>query len=202
MAAVDLKRVYPDYTATRDPALVTVPPRPHLMVDGHGDPNTSPVYRDAVETLYPLAYALRAEIKRTTGDAYTVMPLEGLWWAEDMSTFTLGNKSDWLWTLLICLPDAVAKVPADDVVDRVTRDKGLRAAARIEQFGDGEAAQVLHVGPFAEEGPTIAGLHAFIEAQGMRFAGKHHEIYLSDLRRTAPEKLRTIIRQPGRRDVP
>lgn len=197
MTSVDLKRLYPDYSATRAPALVTVPQRPHLMVDGHGDPNTSPVYREAVETLYPLAYALRAQIKRATGDAYTVMPLEGLWWAEDMSTFSVEDKSAWLWTLLICLPDAVAHVPADDVIAEVTRTKGLRADARIEQFGDGEAAQVLHVGPFAAEGPTIENLHAYIEAQGLGLAGKHHEIYLSDMRRTDPAKLRTIIRQPA-----
>jgi hypothetical protein len=201
VASVDLKHVYPDYTAKRAPALVTVPPRPHLMVDGHGDPNTSQVYRDAVETLYPLAYALRAAIKEATGDAYTVMPLEGLWWADDMSAFSVDDKSSWLWTLLICLPDAVVHVPTDDVITQVTLAKQLPAAARIEQFGDGEAAQVLHVGPFADEGPTIEGLHAFIDNRGMRRTGKHHEIYLSDMRRTDPAKLRTIIRQPVGRAV-
>ena len=199
MASIDLKRELRDqYGATTSPALVTVPPRPHLLVDGEGDPDTAPVYRECVESLYPLAYALRAAIKDATGDVYTVMPLEGLWWADDMSRFSVDAKDDWRWTLMIRLPAAVEQVDASAVMARVTRGKSLPAGdrVRLEPFGDGAAAQVVHVGPFATEPPTVARLHDFIAAQGLALTGLHHEIYLSDPRRAVPERMRTIVRQP------
>ncbi|MFB7799484.1 GyrI-like domain-containing protein [Isoptericola sp. NPDC056134] len=199
MASIDLKREprY-RYRATTTPAMVTVPPRPFLMVDGEGDPNTAPAYRAAVETLYPLAYALRAAVKAATGDAYTVMPLEGLWWADDMSTFSVAAKDEWRWTLMISLPDAVEQVDAADVLARAVAAKRPPAGdrVRLESYAEGDAAQVLHRGPFATEPATIERLHAFIDSERRVLRGRHHEIYLSDLRRTAPEKLRTLIRQP------
>ena len=199
MVAVDLKKTYREhYTARTTPSFVTVPPRPHLLVDGAGDPNTSSVYRECVGSLYPLAYALRAAIKDATGEAYTVMPLEGLWWSDDISRFSVEAKDDWRWTLMICLPDAVAAVDAAEVMARTTAQRSLPAGdrVRLEQFGDGEATQVLHVGPYAMEAPTVARLHEFIAAEGRALRGRHHEIYLSDPRRVAPERMRTIIRQP------
>jgi len=199
MASIDLKREPRlHYRATTTPALVTLPPRLFLMVDGEGDPNTAPAYREAVETLYPLAYALRGAIKAATGDAYTVMPLEGLWWADDIAKFSVDAKDRWRWTMMISLPDAVEQVDAADVVARAVATKRPPAGdrVRLEVYDEGEAAQVLHRGPFATEPATIEGLHAFIGTEGLALRGLHHEIYLSDLRRTAPEKLRTIIRQP------
>ncbi|MFE5342078.1 GyrI-like domain-containing protein [Isoptericola sp. NPDC056578] len=199
MTAIDLKREPRlHYRATTTPALVTLPPRPFLMVDGEGDPNTTPAYREAVETLYPLAYALRAAVKEATGDAYTVMPLEGLWWADDMSRFSVDAKDEWRWTLMISLPDAVEHVDAAEVTSRAVAAKQPPAGdrVRLERYDEGDAAQVLHRGPFATEPATIERLHAFVEAEGRALGGLHHEIYLSDLRRTAPEKLRTLIRQP------
>ncbi|MFE6969249.1 GyrI-like domain-containing protein [Isoptericola sp. NPDC057653] len=199
MASIDLKRELGEqYRATTTPALVTVPSRPFLMVDGAGDPNTEPAYREAVETLYPLAYAVRAAVKRATGDAYTVLPLEGLWWADDLSRFSVDAKDRWRWTMMIGLPDAVQHVDAPALASRVAREKDLPAGhlVRLEHYGDGDAAQVLHVGPFATEGPTVAALHAFIAQQGRELAGTHHEVYLSDARRVDPSRWRTIVRQP------
>ncbi|GAA4717926.1 GyrI-like domain-containing protein [Isoptericola chiayiensis] len=197
MTAVDLKKTYRAlYSAPREPALVTVPPRPHLMVDGAGDPNAAPAYRDAIASLYPLAYALRAAIRDATGTAYTVMPLEGLWWADDIERFRELPRSAWRWTMMISLPDDVGQVDAAAVVERTTAARDLPAAVRLESFGDGEAAQVLHVGPYSAEAPTVDALHAFVAASGLELTGRHHEIYLSDPRRVAPERLRTIIRQP------
>ncbi|GAA1714695.1 GyrI-like domain-containing protein [Isoptericola hypogeus] len=199
MATIDLKKTYRDqYTARPTPSRVTVPPRPYLLVDGEGDPNTAPAYREAVESLYPLAYALRSAVKDATGEAFTVLPLEGLWWADDMARFSVDAKGDWRWTMMIGLPDAVAAVDAPEILTRVSRAKRLPAGdrVRLEPYGDGEAAQVLHVGPFATEPPTIASLHAYIEAEGLTLTGRHHEVYLSDPRKAAPEKMRTIIRQP------
>lgn len=199
MASIDLKKTYRDhYTAKRTPTVVDVPTRPFLMIDGRGDPNTAQEYLEAIEALYPIAYGLRAAVKQQTGDAYTVMPLEGLWWVPDMSEFDPDDKSNWLWTAMICLPDAVTDEMAADVIPAVTATKRLAAGpkARVEDFTEGVAAQILHIGPYADEAPTINALHDFIEANGHRLAGKHHEIYLSDARRADPARLRTIIRQP------
>jgi len=196
---IDLKKVYRDhYSAAATPGIVDVPGRPYLMIDGEGDPNTSDAYRRAVEALYPLAYGLRKAIKDATGIAYTVMPLEGLWWVDDMRRFSLEDKSDWRWTAMICQPDEATAEVAAEILPAVTRKKELEAGhlARIEDFGDGRAAQILHLGPYSAEAPTIERLHRFIDDEGLVFDGRHHEIYLTDPRKSAPEKNRTIIRQP------
>lgn len=199
MNSIDLKKTYRDhYTAKRTPTIVDVPTRPFLMIDGHGDPNTAQEYQDAIEALYPIAYGLRSAIKAATGDAYTVMPLEGLWWVPDMTEFDPADKSDWSWTAMICLPDVVTDTLVQEVIPAVTAEKDLAAGAkaRVEDFTEGIAAQILHIGPYADEAPTIQELHAFITDAGHRLVGRHHEIYLSDPRRADPAKLRTIIRQP------
>jgi hypothetical protein len=200
-AKVDFKRELGEfYTARRSPAVVEVPELAFVMIDGHGDPNTSGEYRDAVSALFSVSYAARFALKRAGVIDFGVMPLEGLWWASDMSAFSSGDKSAWDWTILIMQPD---EVTADVLADaKVTAAAKAPAAAlerlRLERFAEGLAAQVLHVGPYSAEGPVIASLHAFIAEQGRELAGKHHEIYLGDPRRSAPEKLKTIIRQPMR----
>ncbi|TFV65642.1 UNVERIFIED_ORG: hypothetical protein E4P37_09015 [Bacillus sp. AZ43] len=197
---VDLRRELGQlYSATRSPALVDVPELSFLMVDGHGDPNTAPAYAEAVEALYSVAYTVRFALRDGPAalDA-PVMPLEGLWWTADMATFSTDDKSAWDWTMMIALPE---QATADVVAAAVTRAATRRRLAaigrvRLERWAEGRAAQVLHIGPYSAEGPTIAALHAFIAGQGYGLAGKHHEIYLGDPRRAAPERLRTIIRQP------
>lgn len=199
MTRIDLKKTYKEhYTAKRTPAIVDVPTRPFLMIDGRGDPNTAQEYRDAIEALYPIAYGLRAAIKSATGDAYTVMPLEGLWWVPDVRDFDPADKSNWSWTAMISLPDVVTEGMAAEVIAEVTATKNLAAGpkARIERFTEGAAAQILHIGPYADEAPTIQQLHEYIAGLGHELSGKHHEIYLSDARRGDPATLRTIIRQP------
>jgi hypothetical protein len=176
------------------------------MVDGAGDPNTAVAYREAVEALYSVAYTLKFAIKREMGRDFRVMPLEGLWWADDLSDFMSGRKDAWRWTALIAQPDVVTAGHVDEAVRQLARKKELPALSRLrlEPFTEGLAAQLLYLGPYADEAPAIARLHAFIREQGYEFDGhtqKHHEIYLSDPRRTAPEKLKTIIRQPVRRMV-
>jgi hypothetical protein len=154
-----------------------------------------------VQALYALSYALRFSIKRSSGFAYKVAPLEGMWWAPDLSAFTTGDKAAWDWTMIIRQPDEVTEGLLAETINQVEQKKHLPAVAkvRLEKFTEGRAAQILHVGPYSTEGPTIAALHAFIKEQGFTFDGqlqKHHEIYLGDPRRTAPERLPTIIRQP------
>jgi hypothetical protein len=181
-------------------ALVEVPELPFLMVDGAGDPNTSPAYAAALGALYAVAYGIRFALK-AQGFEYVVPPLEGLWWAPDMDAFTLSDKSAWLWTMMILQPEQVTEELVAQVRDEALRKKKQPeiAQVRLERYHEGLAAQVLYTGPWADEGPTIAAMHAYIAEQGCELTGKHHEIYLGDPRRTPPEKLKTIIRQPARR---
>jgi hypothetical protein len=199
----DARELAPDrlYAATAEPELVRVPRMAFAMIDGQGDPNSAPSYRHAIEALYALSYTLKFALKRELGLVYRVGPLEGLWWTEDMTTFSVGERADWKWTMLIAQPEAVTPERFATVRWDLTRQKELPGLARtrLESFEEGLAAQVLHVGPYSAEGPTIGGLHAFIAAHGLAFDGvrqKHHELYLGDPRRAAPARLRTIIRQP------
>lgn len=199
MASIDLKRTDRAwYTARADPSIIELPPLRYLMVDGQGDPNTAAVYGEAVATLYPVAYGIRKALIAATGDRYTVLPLEGLWWTPDMAAFTTVDKDAWHWTLLIRQPPPVTADMAADVIATTARAKALPAGDRIrfDTLDEGTAAQVMHRGPYADEGPTIAALHRFIADERLDVTGRHHEIYLSDPRRVAPEPMRTIIRQP------
>lgn len=185
--------------SAREVVTVTVPPLRFLMVDGKGDPNTSLEYQQAVEALYAVAYALKFMVKRgPLAVDYGVMPLEGLWWTEDMSLFSTDAKDEWLWTGMIMQPELVTQADYEEAWAEVGRKKNLPALSRMrfEKYDEGLSAQIMHVGPYADEAPTIERLHRFIAEQGYRRRGKHHEIYLSDPRRTAPERLRTVIRQP------
>jgi hypothetical protein len=180
------------------PVLVDVPEVSFLMVDGQGDPNRSQDYRDAVQALFAVSYAVKFAIKRAAGIDYRVMPLEGLWWVDDMSTFTVDDKTSWQWTALIAQPDLATEQLVAQAVATAAAKRPLPAAGRVrlERFWEGRAAQLLHRGPFSAEGPTIARLHGFIAEQGLSRRGKHHEIYLTDFTRTAPERLKTVLRQP------
>lgn len=185
--------------ATADPQIVEVPPIDFLMIDGRGDPNGAPEYEAALEALYTLAYGLKFARKRRDPNLdFKVPPLEGLWWAEDMSLFTMTDRDLWQWTMMIAMPETVTE---DDLAEAAVEAlrKGKTEAVRrvrLERYHEGLCAQILHVGPYSAEPPTIARLHAFIAAEGYTRTGKHHEIYLGDPRRTAPEKLKTVIRQP------
>ncbi|HEX6326139.1 MAG TPA: GyrI-like domain-containing protein [Jiangellaceae bacterium] len=186
------------YRATTKPQLVQVPALRFLCLDGHGDPNTSQAYAAAVQALYSVSYAAKFAVKKAGGPEFKVSPLEGLWWAADMSTFLTGDKSEWDWTMMIRQPDAVTGDLVARLADKVAANKSMPVAKELQliSFEEGAAAQVLHVGPYDTEGPTIARLHEFIQSHGFTLDGRHHEIYLGDPRRSAPERLRTIIRQP------
>lgn len=177
---------------------VTVPEMAYLMVDGQGDPNTTPAYAEAVEALFSVSYAAKFALKRSTpAQDYTVMPLEGLWWADDPAAFESNDRTNWKWTMMILQPPVVGARTVTEAIASVKRKKELPALDRLrfEAFTEGRCAQILHVGPFSEEGPTIQRLHDFIIARG-ELTGKHHEIYLSDVRRADPRNWKTIIRQP------
>ncbi|WP_224983348.1 GyrI-like domain-containing protein [Geomonas agri] len=179
--------------------IVDVPGMNFLMVDGEGDPNTSQAFKDAVEVLFSLSYTLKFMLKKgELGIDYGVLPLEALWWSDDPFAFTAGKKELWKWTVMVMQPDFITPALVDAATKEVQRKKKLASLslARFEAFKEGKAAQTLHIGPFTEEGPTIEKVHSFIESGGSQKTGKHHEIYLSDMRRAVPEKWKTIIRQP------
>jgi len=200
MQKIDLKKdLKALYTASvKTAAQVEVPPLRYLMVDGIGDPNTSKAYVEAIEALFSVSYTAKFMLKKGPQQIdYGVMPLEGLWWADDPSVFATGDKAKWKWTAMILQPDFVTKEVLDSAIAEVRRKKSLPGVdrLRVETFVEGRCAQLMHIGPFSEEGPTIAKLHEFIVAQGT-LTGKHHEIYLSDVRRAEPSRWKTIIRQP------
>jgi hypothetical protein len=199
----DLTRTLDAYAARRgEIRLLEVPPLRYLMVDGHGDPSTAPQYTRALEALYPLAYALKLASK-ALGRDYVVPPLEGLWWADDMTAFTTArDKSAWEWTLMLMTPPWISPDDVAAARDSVAaRKPPVRTGkVRVEVLDEGLCVQTLHVGSFDEEGPVLADLHdRYIPEHGLRMTGRHHEIYLSDPRRSAPGRLRTILRQPVRR---
>ena len=180
-------------------SFVNVPAMNFLMINGKGDPNTAKSYAEAIEALYAVSYTLKFMVKKgKMAIDYGVMPLEGLWWVEDMRLFDPEKKDDWLWTSMIMQPDFITKVMVEEAKDKVRQKKNPKALPlmRFESFKEGPSAQIMHIGPFSEEGPNIARVHKAIEDNGHELSGKHHEIYLSDFRRTAPEKLKTVVRQP------
>lgn len=192
----ELKHLY--QPSAKEVVQVDVPTMNYLMVDGEGDPNTSQAYSDAVEALFMVSYAVKFMVKKgASAIDYGVMPLEGLWWADDMSRFTTTDKSNWKWTMMIMQPSFVTPEIIDSAIADVTKKKNPMATSklRLETFSEGRCAQILHIGPFSEEGATIEEVHQFIDSRSRR-TGKHHEIYLSDIRKADPSKWKTIVRQP------
>ncbi|WP_371327688.1 GyrI-like domain-containing protein [Humibacillus sp. DSM 29435] len=196
----DLKKDRKDLYAPRPQtfSLVDVPDQSFLMVDGHGDPNTSPAYREGVEALYTFSYAVRAVAKNRLGRVHTVAPLEGLWSARDLEVFRTRDKGAWDWTMMIAQPDWITAELVDEG-RAVALKKRLPALGlvRLERYSEGPSAQILHVGSYDDEGPTLKRLHdEFLPAHGLVPSGRHHEVYLSDPRKTDAARLKTILRQP------
>ena len=201
MEKMDLKKALKHLyqPSAKEIVRVDVPAMNFLMIDGMGDPNTSQAFADAVEVLFSLSYTLKFMIKKgPSAIDYGVLPLEGLWWADDMQVFRDGDKARWKWTSMIMQPDFVTEEMVGLAIAGVNRKKNLPAlsSVRFESFREGVCAQIMHIGPFSEEGPTIERVHRFIENCGSKPTGKHHEIYLSDIRKADPTKWKTVIRQP------
>ena len=198
---IDLKREWKRLYTPRAGEFeeVDVPPMRYLAIDGQGDPNTTQRYAEAVSTLYTVGYGVRAAFKGRTGDDFIVGPLEGLWYADDPTVFARGDRSSWHWTMLIPLPGSVSGVDVEEaLVAAAGRMPGLPVdEVRLLELHEGRSIQTLHIGGYDTEGPTLARLHdEVMPGLGVTFGGPHHEIYLSDPRKVAPEKLRTILRQP------
>jgi hypothetical protein len=204
MAKQDLKKEFKDlyFPSKKEFIFVEVPDFNFIMIDGKGDPNTAQEYQEAIEALYNVSYTVKFMVKKKKpAHDYVVMPLEGLWWADDMNDFVTGNKDVWKWTAMIMQPAQVTKNLIKEAIKQVEQKKNPLALPklRFESFKEGLSAQIMHIGSYSDEGPTIEKLHNFIRENGFEFDGleeKHHEIYLSDPRRTPEEKWKTVIRQP------
>ncbi len=195
----DLIKAY--YTpSSREPQIITIPTLNFLMIDGHGDPNSDPSYTSAITALYTLSYTLKFSLKKEGTPDFKVFPLEGLWWADDMSTFLSGDKSAWDWTMMIAQPDWIRRDHVEQASEKASNagkaDRNVLKNVRFDSFEEGPVVQLMHIGPYSTEGPNISRIHAFAGEQGYQLRGKHHEIYLGDPNRTTPENLKTIIRQP------
>ena len=180
-------------------SILEVPTMQFLMVDGHGTPGNE-AYQDALAALYAISYKVKFASKKEFAKDYVVPPLEGLWWAEDMSTFTTNrDKSQWDWTMMIRQPDWITEEVVATQTAVVAKQKSLPALEKVRfaSYEEGLSVQIMHIGSYDDEGPTLAELHQqFMPENNLTFNGKHHEIYLSDPRRVAPEKLKTVLRQP------
>lgn len=203
MARYDVKRELGQCYAPRntDWALVEVPGQQFIAVDGAGDPNTSGEYVRAVEALYGVAYTIKFRSKNDLGRDFVVGPLEGLWWSDRPEVFITRDKDAWSWRMLISQPDWITEGLIDEAKTAAQKKKGLPTIGEVrrETLEEGTCAQLLHVGPYDDEGPVLARLHdEYLAANNLRMTGHHHEIYLSDPRRTEPARLKTILRQPVR----
>jgi hypothetical protein len=201
MPKIDLKKELKHLfrPSAKEAGVVDVPEMNFVMVDGAGDPNTSQEYQEAIEAIYAVAYTLKFMVKKRDPQLdYVVPPLEGLWWAGEMDAFSTQDKDAWKWTAMIMQPEAVTQELVDEALQEVAEKKDPPALpkVRFESYAEGLSVQIMHIGPYSEEGPTIQKLHAFAEEKGYQLRGKHHEIYLSDPRRTKPDRLNTVIRQP------
>ena len=200
MEKVDHKKILKEFykPSSKKPSEVDVPEMNFLMIDGKGDPNTAQEYQDALEALYATSYTLKFKLKKAKAADFTVMPLEGLWWIEGAESFDFNSKDEWFWTSMIMQPEPVSRNDVIEAISETKEKKDPPALQKIkfESFREGYSVQIMHIGPWSEEQPTIETLHSYAEEQGFKLRGQHHEIYLSDPRRTAPEKLKTVIRQP------
>jgi hypothetical protein len=201
---VDFKKSMKDLylPSANEVVLVEVPEMQFLMIDGMGSPGDSQEYLDALAALYPVAFKTKF-LSKAKGKDYVVPPLEGLWWADNMEDFTEGNRDKWKWTMMIMQPEWITQEMVDEAIEITEKKKPelseLLPNLRLEKYKEGKAAQIMHIGPYSEEGPTVQKVHDFIQKEGGTFDGhknKHHEIYLSDPRKANPATMKTVIRQP------
>jgi len=191
----ELKQLY--NPSVKEVSVVDVPAMNFLMIDGEGAPS-SQQYMQSIEALFTVSYTLKFMIKKEQGIDYGVMPLEGLWWMDNMAEFSTERKDEWKWTSMIMQPKYVKEAYVKAAVELARKKKPLPAIdkMRFESFHEGLSAQIFYVGPYSAEGPTVAKIHDYIRKSGHELSGKHHEIYLNNAAKLPPEKWKTVIRQP------
>jgi len=199
MEKIDFKKKYKQLykPSAKEFSIVEVPKMKFVMIDGEGEPG-SKVYSNALQWLYSVVYPIKFNAKKRLEKVFVVPPLQGLWWADDMGDFIKGNKEKWKWRMMIAVPDWVDNEMFEEGKAKASKKLGdMPSSFRMEYFEEGKSVQIMHIGPYSEEAPTIAKLHnEFIPQNDLLENGHHHEIYLNDPRRTVPEKLKTVLRQP------
>lgn len=210
MKVLDLRKQYKNLyqPPAKKPVVVQVPPLQFAMIDGAiekgSEPGKSPSFAEATQALYGLSYTLKFMLKKRKTNAidYPVMALEGLWWVED-GMFDITIKDNWFYTLMILQPEMITAELFEEAQEQVRKKKGDSPAlskARLEYFEEGLCVQMMHIGPYAAEPATIECMREFMQANGMKDNvgpnGKHHEIYLSDPRKAAPDRMKTVLRHP------
>jgi hypothetical protein len=201
MGKIDLKKELKAFynPPAKEVTLIDVPKMNFIMIDGQGAPE-SPQFAQSIEALYPIAYTIKFDKKKTDGIDYGVMALEGLFWADDMKVFMpeTADRNRWQWTLMIMQPEFITRKDFENavVVAKKKKDNPSIDKVRFKSFTEGKSAQIMHIGPYSAEGPNIQRVHHTIKEIGGKLSGKHHEIYLSDPRRAAPDKMKTVVRQP------
>lgn len=201
MEKIDFKKKFKDFynPSAKEVSIIEIPPMNYLMIGGAGNPNIAPEFQEATEALYGISYALKFMLKKDVQAIdYVVPPLEGLWWTTDMNNFSIERKDDWQWTLMIMQPEFLTKEMVNQACEQVRKKKNPPALSKVrfESLYEGLSAQIMHIGPYSAEAPTVDKLHSFIKDKGYEIRDKHHEIYLSDPRKAAPDKMKTVIRQP------
>ncbi|MBJ7354311.1 MAG: GyrI-like domain-containing protein [Thermoleophilaceae bacterium] len=204
MDKFDFKREFKEVYSppAKDFSLTEIPPFRYLAVDGKGDPGTAQEFSDAVSALYPLAYTLKMTGKKNGGPDFVVGPMSATWRSKDKSAFVTGDRDNWEWTVMLPLPDWITDEQIAEARESVAARKNPAALSLVcaMTLNEGLCIQILYRGPYVDEAPVLARMHnEFMPEHGLDFNGDHHEIYLSDPGRTAPEKLKTILRQPVRR---
>jgi hypothetical protein len=197
----DLKHLY--QPSAKEPVLIDVPPMQFIMIDGAIEkgqsPGTSPGFADAMQAMYGMAYTLKFAAKKRAVDPvdYPVMAMEGLWWVDD-GHFDLASPGNWVYTLMIMEPAVVTQTMFSDALGqlRAKRPSEAMARLRLAEFHEGLSVQIMHIGPYATEPATVDRMRAFATARGYRTRGRHHEIYLGNPLKAAPEKLKTVLRLP------
>jgi hypothetical protein len=201
MEKIDLKKKLKALynPTTRNVTLIDIPKMNFIMIDGQGAPESAQ-FTQAMLALYPIAYTIKFDKKKTGGPDFTVMALEGLWWAEDMKVFMpeTSDRNKWQWTVMMMQPDFITRRDFENAVKAAKKKKDNPALdnVRFESFTEGKSVQIMHIGPYSAEGPNIQKIHQKIAEIGGKLSGKHHEIYLSDPRRVTPDKMKTVLRQP------
>ena len=196
----ELQALY--FPSPKEPVAVKVPKMNFITVDGQGDPNTCKEFQEAIGALYSVAYTAKFTLKKRAKEKdFGVMPLEALWWVPGGKNFLTATKNEWLWKAMIMVPKQVTQKVVEEAMEQLKKrgkDKELPGLRRLklEEFDEGLSAQIMHIGPYSAERPTIEKLHNFIAEKGCKMRGRHHEIYLGDPRRSKPEKLKTVVRQP------
>jgi hypothetical protein len=193
----ELKNLYKP--SAKKVSIVNVPEMKFLMLNGRGVPERSQEFQDAIQAVYGVAYTIKFTLKEDPSiPDFTVMPLESLWWISGGATFDKAEGSAWRWTVMVAQPHFITEEHLAAAKKKLKQKAGGPSVSnvRLRSFDEGLSAQMMHIGSYSSIGDSVKKVEDYAKENGYKLRGRHHEIYLSDPRRVAPEKLKTIVRRP------